>query len=172
MPDLVDILLRLVGAFYVFAGTVATRAALTDRFADRVIAAIDGTAPNPVERQKSAWLILSSAVVFAGGVALAAGLDVARWLFVAAAAGQAVYLFALAPWYFDKADAPDPRGRRQTTNAFVVYVAATALVLWAAAMGRLVAIAAAPTWLLAVAALALVAFAGWIARYTLVGVHR
>lgn len=172
MPYLADLLIRLLGAFYIFAGVVATRAALTSRFADTVIAALDGGAPSRIERQKSLWLIASSAVVFAGGVALFAGLDLARWLFLASAAGQAVYLFALAPQYFDKADPPDARGRRQTTNAFVIYVAATALVFWAAAVGHLMPLATAPAWLSALAAMAVLAFLGWIARHTLFGVHR
>lgn len=178
MIDSTDVLIRLVGAFYVFAGVVATRAALTSRFADTVIAALDGNAASPVERYKSRWLIASSAVVFAGGVALFAGLDLARWLFLASAAGQAIYLFALAPHYFDrtesfgKHDPVDAQGRRQTTNAFVVYTAATLFVLWAGAVGRLIPLDAAPAWLLALAATAVVAFLGWIARHTLFGVHR
>lgn len=141
MADISDIILRLVGAFYAFAGVVAMRAALTSYFMDTAIAAIGGGQADPVERQRSYWLIGAAWLVFAGGAALMAGLDLARWLFVASAAGQAIYIFALAPMYFDKVDPPDPRGRRQTTNAFVVYVAATALVLWAGAVGRLVPVA-------------------------------
>jgi hypothetical protein len=162
-----DILMRALGAFYVFAGVVGTRAALTSQFIDTVMAALDGGKAPAAERRKSVWLIASTALVFASGVALMAGLDVARWLFLASAAGQALYLYALAPLYFDKVDAPDPGGRRQTTNAFVVYVAATALVWWAWATGRLVAISDAPPWVLALAGAASAAYAAYVARQLL-----
>jgi hypothetical protein len=44
---------------------------------------------------------------------------------------QGFYLTFAAPYYFDVEDPPDPGGRRQTTNAFFVYSAATLLVIWA-----------------------------------------
>lgn len=171
MPDTAEILLRLLGAFYMFAGVVAARAALTSRFADTVIAAIDGSRTPLAERRKSAWLIGAAAIVFAGGLVLALGIDAARWLFLASAAGQALYLFALAPGYFDKADAPDAQGRRQTTNAFVVYVAATALVWWGAATGKLAPLAEAHPAVLAAAAAGIVAYLGYIARHTIFGLR-
>ncbi len=165
MPDITDIILRLVGAFYAFAGVVATRAAMTSYFMDTAIAAIGGGRADPVERQRSYWLIAAAWLVFAGGAALIAGLDTARWLFLASAAGQVIYIFALAPMYFDKVDPPDPAGRRQTTNAFVIYVAATALVMWAAAAGRLIPVAEAPPMVLAAVVTACLALAVYAARY-------
>lgn len=65
------------------------------------------------------------------------------------------YLFYVAPRYFDVDDPPDPRGRRQSTNAFVVYTAATAFVLWAALVDRLVPWRDVPWPLLAMAGAAL-----------------
>lgn len=164
MPDISDIILRLLGAFYAFAGVVAGRAAMTSYFIDTAISAIGGGGTDRVERHRTIWLIAAAWLVFAGGVALAAGLDVARWLFLASAAGQAVYLFGLAPMYFDTIDPPDPRGRRQTTNAFVLYVAATAFVMWAGAAGRLTALADAPAWLLALAAAATAGYAAYVLK--------
>ena len=64
-------------------------------------------------------------------------LELALWLFVASTVGQAVYIWGLAPLWFDREDPPDPTGRRQTTNAFVIYAAVTALVVWAAQRGLL-----------------------------------
>lgn len=165
LPDITDIVLRLLGAFYAFAGVVATRAAMTSYFMDTAIATIGGGRADPVERRRSFWLIGAAWLVFAGGVLLVAGLGPARWVFLASAAGQAVYLFALAPMYFDKSDPPDPRGRRQTTNAFVIYVAATAFVLWAAAMGRLTPVVDAHPLLLAAVATACLALAVYAARH-------
>ena len=86
--------------------------------------------------------------------------DLAAWLFLASALGQAAYILVLAPRYFDLHDPPDARGRRQTINAFVIYSAATAFVLWALATGRLLYWRELP-W--PVAAIAAAAFVGWLA---------
>lgn len=58
-------------------------------------------------------------------------------LFVLAALGQAAYFAYLAPAYFDRVEPPDAAGRRASLNAFVLYLAATALVVWASYTGRL-----------------------------------
>lgn len=135
--DGVKIVLCAIGAFYAFAGHVATRAALTSHFVDRAIAAIEGKRPSRVETVQSYWLLSAAALVLASGVALLFLLDVAAWLFLASAMGQALYLFCLAPLLFDVADPPEAGGRRGSVNAFVVYAAATALVVWAVARGEL-----------------------------------
>lgn len=137
--DGVEIGLRAVGAFYAFAGYVATRSALMSSFLDGAIAAIGGSNPNRAETARTTWLLVSALVVFAGGVALIGLLDVAAWLFVLSALGQVAYLGLVAPRYFDRDDPPDEVGRRQTTNASVIYLAATAFVVWALWRGKLVA---------------------------------
>jgi hypothetical protein len=162
-----EVLLCVVGAFYAFAGYVATRAALTSHFLDRAIAAIACKKPSSAEVRLTYWLLSAATLVLAGGVALAFLLDVAPWLFVASAAGQALYLFVLAPRYFDVEDPPDPRGRQQSTNAFVVYLAATAFVVWAAATDKLVTWQDLG-WLLAVPATAVAAHLAYIV-WTLAG---
>lgn len=160
--DISQFMLRLLGAFYAFAGYIAGRAALTSRFMDLAIAAIGATRPHPLETRRSLWLLSGSLMILAGGAALMLLLDVALWLFVASSAGQAVYLFVLAPRYFDLVDPPDERGRRQTTNAFVIYVVATALVLWAAVTGRLVSWDEVPWPLLAAAVVTVTAYAVYL----------
>lgn len=135
--DGIKIALCAIGAFYVFAGYVATRAALTSHFLDRAIAAIAAKKPTATETAQSYWFLFSATLVLAGGATLLFLVDVAACLFVASALGQALYLFYLAPRFFDGEDAPDPVGRRQTTNAFVIYTAATAFVVWALSVGKL-----------------------------------
>ncbi|MCC6889503.1 MAG: hypothetical protein IT536_13295 [Hyphomicrobiales bacterium] len=135
--DGTDVILRLIGAFYVWAGYMASRAGLTAHVLDRALAALSAAQPGSVERAQTLWLLGSAILVLAGGVALVLLIDVAGWLFTASSLGQAVYLFWLAPRYFDIDDPPDERGRRQTTNAFVIYAVATAFVLWAASTGKL-----------------------------------
>jgi hypothetical protein len=136
--DAIEIALRLVGAFYVFAGYVATRAGLTSLLVDRAIAAMAARKPSAADVAQSYWMLAAAAIVLAGGAALMFLLDVAVWLFLLSAVGQAAYLFYAAPHYFDRETPPDATGRRQSTNAFIVYLIATALVAWAAAAGKLV----------------------------------
>lgn len=135
--DVVDLVLRLVGAFYVFAAFVAARAALMSLLIDRAIAAIALKKPPRAEILKSYWLISASVLVMLGGAALLFLLDVAVWAFLVSSLGQAAYLFVVAPRYFDVEEPPDEVGRRQTTNAFVIYLVATAFVVWAYSDGRL-----------------------------------
>lgn len=135
--DAIEILLRLIGAFYVFAAFVAARASVMSLLIDRAIAAIALERLAISELLKSYWLLAASLLVMVGGAALLFLIDIAVWAFLASAIGQAAYLFYLAPRYFDAEDPPDETGRRQTTNAFVVYLIATAVVVWAYGAGYL-----------------------------------
>lgn len=131
--------LRVVGAFYALAGFIVVRVALTSRVIDQAIAALGAGKPSTQENAQTLWHLGSSVVVFAGGVLLMLLLEAAVWMFLLSTAGQAAYLFWLAPRHFDPVDPPDTAGRRQTTNAFVIYTAATALVCWAALTDTLLA---------------------------------
>jgi len=162
--QLTDIVVRVVGAFYAFAGFVATRAGLTSHFLDRAIAAIAAKKPSRSETARTIWLIGSAALVLVGGVLLLAGLRIAAWAFVASSIGQAAYIYFIAPRYFDRDDPPDPRGRQQTTNAFVIFTAATAFVLWAAARDRLTPLDEATAVELAAVGAALALYAAFVIR--------
>lgn len=162
--EITDVFLRIIGGFYAFAGFVAMRAAMTSHFLDRAIAAISGGKPSRIETAQATWLMSAAALIFAGGVLLLAGLDVAAWVFLASAIGQAAYIFFIAPRFFDREDPADPQGRRQTTNAFVIFAAATAFVLWASYRGRLTALVQATTIELAAVGAALLLYAGYVIR--------
>ena len=136
--EFTDVVLRVIGAFYAFAGFVGTRAGLMSIFFDKAIAAISMKKTSTPERIQSAWLIAASGVVFIGGVLLLAGLEAAVWVFALSTLAQAAYIHVIAPRYFDADNPPEATGRRQTTNAFVIYFAATAFVMWAAWRGRLI----------------------------------
>lgn len=165
--DLAEISLRAVGAFYTFAGLVATRVAITAHFFDKAIAAISMKRTPAVERHRFLWLLGSATVVLAGGATLLLLLHVSLWLFVASALGQAFYLAILAPRYFDLDEPPDTKGRQQTINAFVIYCAAAAFVLWATFTGRLLAWRDVSWVLLVLLGVAAVAHATHIARQLL-----
>lgn len=133
-------------------------------FLDRALASIEGKAHSRADMALPLWHIGSSAVVLAGGVALMLRLDAATWLFVASALGQAAYLTVLAPRFFDAVDPPDAEGRSQTTNAFVIYAAVTAFVMWAHYSGRLQSWDRVGPYWLVLAGGVLAAYAAWVLR--------
>ena len=162
--ELTDVVLRIIGAFYAFGGFVATRAGLMSQIIDQAIAAIALKKPTRTETAQNAWLITMAALVLVGGVLLLAGLQLAVWVFVASALSQAAYIYYLAPRFFDAENEPDGGGRRASTNAFVIYLAATAFILWAAYRGRLVTLDEASTPALVAVAAGLLLYAGYLAR--------
>ena len=162
--ELTDIVLRVIGAFYAFAGYVATRAGLMSRLIDQAIAAIAMKKPARTETAQNAWLLATAALVLVGGVLLLGGLELAAWVFAVSSLGQAAYIYVVAPRYFDRDDPPDANGRRQTTNAFVIFTATTAFIVWAAYRGRLVHVQDASTPVLVAVATALLLYTGYVAR--------
>jgi hypothetical protein len=163
--DATEIILRLIGAFYAFAGYVVTRWALTSRLLDQALAALTAETPKTIENLQTLWHLSTAVLVFMGGVTLMLLLDAAAWVFLLSTSGQALYLLWLAPRYFDRADPPDSGGRQQTINAFVLYAGATAFVLWAGFTGKLLSWHDVPWPLLAIGAAAIVAhaaYAAWI----------
>lgn len=169
--DGIRVALCVLGAFYAFAGYVASRAALTSYFVDQAIAAIGGKKASRQETAQSYWLLSAATLILAGGVSLMFLLDIAAWLFLASALGQALYLFYVAPRFFDEPEGPDAAGRRRSTNAFVVYLVATALVVWALSAGKLMSWQEAGWPLLAVPAAVMAAHLAYVVR-TLAGSPR
>jgi hypothetical protein len=166
--DISDVVLRIVGAFYAFAGYIATRAALTSHLLDQAIAAIALKKPSRTEQAQAGWLLTSACVILAGGILLLFGLATAAWLFLVSALMQAAYITYVAPRYFDPVDPPDAKGRRGSVNAFVVYSAATAFVLWGSMQGKLGAMSDMP-WHAAAALGVIAAHLGhttWLMRRT------
>ena len=124
-----------VGAFYVFAGFVVMRAMVLDRLMDQVLAALNDPG-SAKERMRSNVLSVGAFLTMAGGVALVILSPLAVVLFAINALWQGGYL-AWAERALLPEDEADKRGRQQTKNAFVVYLAATAFVLWLSAQGYL-----------------------------------
>lgn len=153
-----------MGLFYAVGACLVTRAALMSMFLDRALEALTSK-PSPTrEAVLPIWHVGSAAVVLAGGLALVLRLDTAAWLFGLSALGQALYLAVLAPVYFDAVEPPDAQGRRQTANAFVIYCAATALVIWARCSSRLQSWDNVGVYWLVLAGGALAAYAAWVLR--------
>jgi hypothetical protein len=163
--DGTEIALRVIGAFYTFAGLVAARAALTSNLIDHAISAISMQKPDPIETHRTIWLLSQTVLIFAGGVSLMLLLEPAVWIFALTALMQAIFFVALGPLYFDTADPPDPKGRQRSINAFVIYCAATLFVVWAAYTGRLMPVGNASGPLLGSAAAAIALHLGYVVRH-------
>lgn len=161
--EISDVALRFVGAFYAFAGVVATRAAIMAAFLDAAIAKISLEKTTVRKKARTSWLFAGAVATFAGGLALAVQLEAAQWLFLISALGQAAYLAILAPFYFDVDDPPDAKGRKGTINAFALYVIATAFVLWGAQHGKLKPIAEAGPAAIAIVGTVLAAYVWYLA---------
>ncbi len=79
--------LVLLGAFYTFAGIVATRVALTSYVLDGALAGISMKKPSRVETLHAAWMLGASALVLAGGLSLILRTEIAAWIFVISGVG-------------------------------------------------------------------------------------
>jgi len=157
--DVVVPMLMVIGAFYAFAGFIAVRAVLSARLVDLAIAAIALERPSRREALQQIWLIVASLLILAGGLALLLRLELAAAIFVGSAILQCVYLLIAAPLYFDRDEPPEAGGRGRTANAAVLYLAATAFVVWAYAQNYLFALEQVPPLLVAAAATAVIAYA-------------
>lgn len=124
---------RAVGAFYVFAGVMLFRAWRMNRFLDEAVAALDSE-PTPADERIKTWLTLAIGILtFVSGLLMLVPHQLAPAAFLACSAVQAIYLL----WATPPQDALEARGRRQTINAFLIYLTATAFSLWMLITGRL-----------------------------------
>lgn len=128
-----DIFLRLVGAFYALASVATIRIGAMNALLGRALGAIAtvGRREAAAERNRTLMLIGNSVLYGIGGILLAATLDLAAALFVISAVFYGLYLFLLCPLVLDPWDPPEEPGRTQTRNAFWIYLAATAVVVYA-----------------------------------------
>lgn len=118
-----------IGAFYVFAGVVALRVITLGNLMDGLLEALDGSKVDAKERLKTRLLTIGSYLTAASGAALLTLSSTALLFFTANGLVQGGYLAWAAKALVPEDDA-DRRGRQQTINAFVLYLAATAFVAW------------------------------------------
>ena len=156
------IALVLIGVFYAVAGVIVARAGLMSLVVDAAIWEVSLQKPNAAEIARHRINLLVAVLTFTGGVLLIGRIEIAPIAFLACAVLQAIYFFLLAPFWLDPADPPSREGRRQSINAFVVYLAASLFVCWAWSTGRLDALSDVPRLLIAGIALAIVGFLGHI----------
>jgi|GEM_PF-1873299 len=156
------IVLAAIGAFYLFAGLVLARQMILDRVLSRAIEMISLERQSRVETLQQVWMTVSAILIFAAGATLLCLSRLAVWLFAAALLQQVLYLTWAAPRYFDVEDEPDPTGRRQSTNATILFGAVTLAVVAAATNGKLLPLSGAGLPSLFVSGALTAAFAVWI----------
>lgn len=156
-----EIGLMLIGSFYVYAGVVATRGAFATALFDRALAQNAGRETPPLETLRTIWLVAGSVLIAASGLALALLSTNASWLFVTAAVVQGSYLHIATPFLFKDIEAVRSGSQRVARIAYMIFVAATLLVLIAERFGRLKGIGSLPTPYLVVAAIMGAAITGY-----------
>lgn len=140
-----EIGLMLIGGFYVYTGFVATRGALATAFFDRAMAQNAGRETPPLETLRTLWLVVGSALIAIAGAALVLLLDSSRYVFIAAAIVQGAYLHIASPYLFEKASPEAQRDQVLARMAYMIFLAATLLVLIAGRFELLRGLGAVPT---------------------------
>lgn len=156
------IALALIGAFYIFAGLVLARQMILDRVLSRAIEMISLERQSRAETLQQVWMTVSAILIFAGGATLFFLSWLAVWLFAIALLQQVLYLTWAAPRYFDVDDEPDPAGRRQSTNASILFGAMTLAVVAAATNGHLLPLSGAGLPSLFMSVTLTLVFAVWV----------
>ena len=134
--DIIDLLFRGVGLFYLVGAYFGLRAILMDSVLDKALAALSAAPEDPTEKHRR-YLMGALTVGFgAGGAALLMMSILALPLFLLALAAQIIWL-AGARRLFVRAEDDDPQSARQVANAAVLYAAATLGVVWLWWTGRL-----------------------------------
>jgi heme O synthase-like polyprenyltransferase len=126
--DILAVVARLLGGWYVFAGAVALNAWRMNAFMDR---ALEKLTLQPTERieQLRGWTIFGvGALTMMSGVFLILLSPLAPPAFMACCALQGAY-FAWARKALPPKDEASRRGRRASTNAFLIYLGSSGFVL-------------------------------------------
>ena len=126
--DILAIVARLIGGWYVFAGAVALNAWRLNGFMDRALEKLTLQPTDRVEQLRG-WTIFGvGALTLMSGLFLILLSPLAPPAFMACCALQGAY-FAWARKALPPKDEAGRRGRRASTNAFLLYLGATAFVL-------------------------------------------
>lgn len=131
-----EIILRCIGAFYVFAGILVLRGVVMDRVMDQMLAGITMKAQPKKEGLKRLIWGISGMAIGMGGAALMVLNLWAVPLFTVGLLTQVAYLI-WARTAFPLETPLEEKGRRQTINAAVLYGIVTGVVVAAALSGQL-----------------------------------
>lgn len=134
--QIVDLALRLVGGFYLFAGLLGLQAMALDALMDKVLFGLT-LEPTPSREDFRRFMLAGGSYLV--GLSGAALMVLSLWavpLFILATGLQASWLIWAKTNY--PAETPlEAKGRRQSTNAAVLYAIVAATVGWSALAGVL-----------------------------------
>lgn len=126
--DILAIVARLIGGWYVFAGAVALNAWRMNAFMDKAMARLTLEPTDRVEQLRG-WTIFGvGSLTMMSGLFLILLSPLAPPAFMACCALQAAY-FTWARKALPPKDEAGRRGRRASTNAFLLYLVASVFVL-------------------------------------------
>lgn len=157
--DGIDIFARLLGACYLAGAFLTLRAIATDAMLDKALTALTLGEADAADQDRRRLLTALSLLTAASGGALLLLAGIAPWLFLLNLAGQAGWL-VYARKRFPPQDDDEALGRRRSTNAAVVWTAATAIVIWLDFAGRLGRVT--DPWPPAILAAAVAAMLAWM----------
>ena len=131
---LLKIVARLLGGWYVFAGAVALNAWRMNAFMDRALERLTLQPTDRVEQLRG-WTIFGvGALTLMSGIFLILLSPLAPPAFMACCALQGAY-FAWARKALPPRDEASRRGRRASTNAFLLYLGSSGFVLGCGMVG-------------------------------------
>lgn len=164
--DAGGVALALIGLFYGVGAVFTIRVSATGMLLTDALSSLCRVDPREqaAERNRARLLGLMAVLYGAGGIFLLLRLDLAAAVFAVSCALYGLYLYVIAPKWLDPWDPPEEPGRSSTRNAFFIYLGATAVVLGAWHAGALRPAAEADPWILAVAAILVLALAGYALR--------
>ena len=134
--DPTPILFRIIGVFYLFSGIIGLHVMATDSLLDKMLAGITLKPTHRREAVRRRLLLAGSATVGLSGAALMVVSIWAAPIMLLATALQLIWLVWARTNYIPE-DAAEARGRRQTTNAAIIFAVMTAAVTWLGFAGRL-----------------------------------
>lgn len=138
-------LVSAIGLFYCAAGVIAMRAVLQGVIIDSALSALSPPstpAKPPTPQWGNIWLLDGSFLVGLAGISALIQWDWSPWVFALAALWQALYLAYVAPKWVDgpgPLDEDAAAGRKQTRNAFLIFMLATIVVAYVYEQGLLTA---------------------------------
>lgn len=154
-------LLTVASLFYLITGVMAARVMMGYQLIEAALGSLSDTEEPFWVRHQVNYLIGGLFIIMASAILCLFQVNLALALCAFGMAHQAVYFFYLAPKKIDPFEAPDPKGRKQSQNAFLGYGFYSLAVGWAHLGGHLRPLTALATWELTALGLMLTALIGY-----------
>lgn len=127
--DALNLLLPVMGAFYVAAAWNVGRMARLGAVLDAAIAGLSAERRSPMDKERTFWLFATGAVAGLGGLLLLVDSALAAPVFVAGCVMQVAHFLWLSPRRYDVDHPIAPDDRARSLRASALYASTTALVV-------------------------------------------